>query len=82
MTLLALAYNGYKILDKFLFASNNYQAVEHLSDGLLNDVGLHREGGKVFNLNATVTSTRKVKSEKDTADSVILIPGCLEDSGG
>ena len=82
MTLLALAYNGYKILDKFLFASNNYQAVDHLSDGLLNDVGLYREGGKVFNLNTAVTSTPKVKSDKKTGGSVILIPGCLEDSGG
>ena len=82
MTLLALAYNGYKILDKFLFATNNYRAVDHLSDGLLNDIGLYREGGKVFNLNTAVTSTRKVKSDKDTGDSVILIPRCLEDSGG
>ncbi|EPJ45315.1 MAG: hypothetical protein OFPI_37170 [Osedax symbiont Rs2] len=82
MTLLALAYNGFKILDKFLFASNNYQAVDHLSDGLLNDVGLYREGGKVFDLNTTVTSARKLKTEKNTGDSVILIPGCLEDSGG
>ncbi|MCJ8299997.1 MAG: hypothetical protein MJK13_13830 [Pseudomonadales bacterium] len=82
MTLLALAYNGYKILDKFLFASNNYQAVEHLSDSLLNDVGLYREGGKVLNLNATVTSAKKLKAANNAGDSVVLIPGYLEDSGG
>ena len=80
MTILALAYNSLKALDK-LFSSRNV-AVEHLSDHLLNDIGLYRDAGEILNLNNVPNADQPLTEKKDSKARAVFIPSPLEDSGG
>jgi hypothetical protein len=82
MTILALAYTGFKTLNKLFFTTNSYRSVEHLNDDLLKDIGMYRDSGHIFHLNpapekAISNKKASIESAKGTA---IFIPSCLEDS--
>ena len=81
MTILSLAYNGFKALNKYLFSPSPYHSVEHLSDELLKDIGIYREGGVIYPINkAPLLET--VKEGKQAGNEVVFIPKELLDSGG
>lgn len=84
MTILALAYHGFKKISTLVFKPNTYKAVEHLNDSLLKDIGMYREAGEIFHLNATPEKEVTIKKADSSSDkgSAILIPRCLEDSTG
>ncbi|NQZ29775.1 MAG: hypothetical protein HRU06_00790 [Oceanospirillaceae bacterium] len=81
MTILKSIYNGYKTLSAFIFIANPYQAVEHLSDDCLKDIGMYREGGVIYSFVHAPQSNR-TEAEKKPADEVVFIPASLQDSGG
>ncbi len=82
MTILPLAFHGCKKLKSFLFPSNHFKMVEHLSDHLLNDIGMCREDGQVFNLNAVHSAPSTVSEKKNSKEQLLLIPEYVKDSSG
>ncbi|EPJ46320.1 MAG: hypothetical protein OFPII_21350 [Osedax symbiont Rs1] len=80
MTILPLAFHSYKKLKSFLFPSNHFKMVEHLSDHLLDDIGMYRKDGQVINLNATHSAPSTVLATKRSKEQ--LITGYLKDSSG
>ena len=81
MTILSLAYNGFKALNKYLFSPSPYHSVEHLSDELLKDIGIYRDGGVIYPINkAPLLET--VKEGKQAGNEVVFIPKELLDTGG
>jgi len=80
MTILKFAINSYQALNNLLFTTNPYKGMEHLSDDLLRDVGLYREGEFIRSCNSDYPAQDKAADE--TPESVIFIPNYLKDSGG
>ena len=87
MTLLALAFSGFKTLNTLFTRHLNSSSVSHLNEAALRDIGLYREAGRVFPMHPehfelTVAPAPITAKGKESANSVIMIPHYLSDSSG
>ena len=82
MTILALAYNGLKALNEFIFTPDPYRSVEHLNDDLLRDIGMYRDAGTIINLNETPLAVEEKKTETLTSHRAPILSEHLENNSG
>lgn len=79
MTILKSICKSYKALKTLIFVPNPYEAVEHLSDDQLKDIGMYREGGVIYSF---IHTPELDKAQPQRADEVIFIPKALQERGG
>ena len=95
MTVLALAYNGFKIISNFFVNDKTRRELDGLDDRLLRDIGMYREGSRVYTMNDKLDNAAEAYKAKGLVDNttlnnpetsiektVVFIPSYLEDSGG